>query len=105
MTPEEFVKACSNEKEDFLKEYLSENSNTEVAQLIKSLQLTDKQNQIMKKILDTTLNDVFYSILLGLDGAASIGGTQESYDLKDEKGNSLSGELEGHAYDYFMESK
>lgn len=76
-----------------------------MAQLIKSLQLTNKQNQVMKKILDTTLNDVFYSILLALDGAASIGGTQESYDLKDEKSNPLSGELEGYAYDYFMESK
>lgn len=59
----------------------------------------------MKKILDDSFTDIFYSILLGLDGCASIGGIQEMYDLKDEKGNQLSGEIEGYAYEYIHESK
>ena len=104
MTSEEFVKAFYSEKQNFLKEYLSENSETEVGQLIMSLNLTEQQNEIMKKILDSSLTDIFYNILLGLDGCASIGGTQEMYDLKDENGNQLSGEIEGYAYKYFHES-
>jgi hypothetical protein len=104
MTTEEFVKAFYTEKQNFLKEYLSENSETEVGDLIKSLHLTDQQNEIMKKVLDSSFTDIFYSILLGLDGCASIGGIQERYDLKDENGNQLSGEIEGYAYEYFHES-
>lgn len=104
MTTEEFVKAFYNEKQSFLKEYLSENSETEVGQLIKSINLTTEQSEILKKVLDSSFTDIFYSILLGLDGCASIGGIQEVYDLKDEDGNQLSGEIEGYAYEYFHES-
>ncbi len=72
--------------------------------LIQSLNLTDQQMETMKKIMDGTLTDIFYTVLLGLDGSASIGGIQELYDLKVENGNQLSGEIEGHAYEYFHES-
>ncbi len=103
MTTEEFVKAFYSEKQNFLKEYLSEKSETEVRQLIESLNLTDQQTEIMKKVLDSSFTDIFYTILLGLDGSTSIGGVQEMYDLKDENGNQLSGEIEGYAYEYFHE--
>ena len=102
MNTEELVKAFYTEKQDFLKEYLSENSETEVGQLIKSLNLTDEQNVIMEKVMNSTLTDVFYTILLGIDGSASIGGVQETYELKDENGNLLNGEIEGYAYEYFQ---
>jgi hypothetical protein len=105
MNTEEFVKAFYSEKQSFLKEYLSEKSETEVARLIKSLNLTNQQSEIMKKVLDSSFTDVFYTILLGLDGSNSIGGIQEIYDLKDENENQLSGEIEGYAYKYFQENK
>jgi len=76
MTSEEFVKAFYKEKQYLVKEYLSKNSKTEVGELIKSLKLTNQQSDIMKKVLDTSFRDIFYSILLGLDGCASIGGSQ-----------------------------
>ncbi|MGB0871049.1 MAG: hypothetical protein ACPGSD_15770 [Flavobacteriales bacterium] len=57
----------------------------------------------MENIMDVALTDVFYTILLGIDGCASIGGVQEDYELKDENGNLLSGDIEGYAYDYFQE--
>jgi hypothetical protein len=105
MNTEEFVKAFYTEKQEFLKEYLSENTETEVGQLIKSLNLTKEQSEIMEKVMNSTLTDVFYTILLGLDGCASIGGIQEMYELKDENGNQLNGEIEGIAYQYFQENK
>jgi len=104
MTTEEFVKAFYSEKQNFLQEYLSEKSETEVGELIKSLNLNEQQTEIMKKVLNSSFTDIFYTILLGLDGSASIGGIQEIYDLKDEKGNQLSGEIEGYAYEYFHEA-
>jgi hypothetical protein len=105
MTTEEFVKGFYKEKQDFLKEYLSDDSKTEVRELIKTLKLTDDQSEILKKVLDSSFTDILYKILLGLDGCSSIGGTQEIYELKDEDGNQLSGEIEGHAYEYFQEKK
>ena len=105
MNTEEFVEGFYREKQDFLTKYLSKNPESEVGQLIKSLNLTEQQTEIMEKIMDGTLTDIFYTILLGLDGCASIGGTQEMYDLKDENGNQLSGEIEEYAYEYFQEEE
>ena len=101
MAPEEFVKAFYTEKQNFIKVYLSKDKETRVGELIKSLNLTDQQLGVLEKVLDHSFTDIFYSILLGLDGSASIGGIQELYDLKDENGNQLSGEIEVYAYEYF----
>ena len=104
MTTEEFVKAFYTEKQDFLKEYLADKTETEVGQLIKSLNLTEQQTEIMKKVLDSSFTDIFYSILLGIEGSASIGRIQGRYNLKDENGNQLNdGDIGGYAYEYFQE--
>ena len=103
MTAKEFVKAFHKEKQDLLMEYLSKDSQTEVQTLINSMDLNQIQTDKLKKVMDSSFTDIFYTILLGLDGSASIGGIQEMYQLKDEKGNLLSGEIEGFAYEYFQE--
>lgn len=53
------------------------------------------------------MTDTFYTILLGLDGSASIGNSQESFKIFDEDDNLISegGDLEGFAYEYFHENK
>jgi hypothetical protein len=57
----------------------------------------------MREVLDAALTDTMYSLLLGLDGAASIGGDQQAYKIQDEDGNLLStcGELEAAAHKVF----
>ena len=47
----------------------------------------------------STKPDVFYTFLLALDGAASLGGEQVLYKLYDEDGSELTGELEGLAWE------
>ena len=103
MSAEKFVKSFYNEKETMLKVYCSTDSDSEVATLIKSLKLSDEQFLILKRILNNSFTDIFYTILLGLDGNASIGGIQETYNIKDEKGNQISGKIEEFAYQYFQE--
>jgi len=103
MKTEKFVKAFFEEKEDLLKYYTSVKTETEVGRLIKSLNLSGSQNIAMNKIINATLTDAYYTILLGLDGSASIGGIQEMYDLKSEDGSQISEEIEGYAYEYFHE--
>jgi len=107
MNTKEFVEAFYNEKQDFIEDYMSNDSKSSVAAFIKQLNLDSEQQQVLKKILDVSFTDIFYTILLGIDGAASIGGVQEMYDLKDESGNQLSGngEIESQAYDFFHNKK
>ena len=110
MIPEQFVKACYIEKQNFLKEYLSENSKTDVAQLINALNLNDQQTEIMKKVLDGSFTDIFYTILLGLDGCAAIGDmVQQQFTILDKNNNQVCGEqqlgeIQAFAYKYFHES-
>ena len=74
---------------------------------IKEMALSSTQQEQLKDVIDTLLTDVFYSVLLGLDGENSIGNTQQTYKIYDEKGNLISdcGELEVSAYEYFHEGK
>ena len=62
---------------------------------------------MLRDIVDGVLTDAWYTLLLALDGAASLGGVQQEYDLRDETGAKISGdgELEAAAYDHFQESK
>jgi hypothetical protein len=104
MTPEEFVKGFYLEKQDFLDQYFNNsNATTHVSALISELNLDEEGMQKIKTILDNVLTDVFYTILLGIDGAANIGGSQHMYKLLDEEDNKLtgSGEIEAFAYEYF----
>ena len=86
MTSDEFAKNFYIEKLNFLKPCFEEQ---------------------LKEVIDTLLTDIFYSILLGLDGERSIGNTQQTYKIYDEEGNLISdcGELEASAYEYFHGGK
>ena len=86
MTSDEFAKIFYIEKLNFLKSCFEEQ---------------------LKEVIDTLLTDIFYSILLGLDGERSIGNIQQTYKIYDEEGNLISdcGELEASAYEYFHGGK
>ncbi len=115
MTSKDFVKAVYAEKVNLLDVYFERKPNpyaditpkSEVAELIAKLKLDKEQNAILLKILNGALRDSLYTLLLALDGSASIGDEeQQMFDLKDEDGNKLTGgELEGYAYEYFHGQK
>ena len=67
------------------------------------MKLNEKQSVILKQVLNSTLRDTFYTILLDLDGCSTIGRNQHLYEIKDENGNLINGEIEGYAYEYFHE--
>jgi len=107
MTPKEFVELFYRNKTEYLQACLDENSGIFVSSRIKSLNLSDEQKEVMAQIVDGILTDVYYSILLGIDGCAAIGGYQYDYKLYDEDGNLLTngGEIEGFAWEYFHEKE
>ena len=105
MNGEEFVKLCYKEKETILNEYFSESSSTAVTKKVKNLMRAGVGKDDLYKLIDSVMTDTYYTLLLGLDGAASLGGKQASYKIYDEKGTLLNkcGEIEEHAFTYFME--
>lgn len=106
MTVDEFVKGFYLERQTLIETSFDENSNTEVSTLIKSLNLDSKQTERLRQILGGILRDSLYTILLGLDGEASIGDKQTVYKLFDEENNELTGgEIEATAYQYFHNNK
>ena len=70
---------------------------------IKELELTGVQKDKLREVINLLLDDVFYTILLGLDGESCIGNIQQTYRIYDEDNNLISdcGELEISAGDYF----
>jgi hypothetical protein len=107
MNAKEFVELFYVEKNNMLKLYFGSPKDTEVGLKIDNLGLTTEQMEKMKSIIDAVLTDSMYTILLGLDGEASIGNVQQTYKLYDENGCEISncGEIEQHAYEYFNEDK
>ena len=59
------------------------------------------------ELISSVLNDTYYSLLLALDGEASLGGMQMNCKMYDEEQNLLNecGETEEAAFEYFMEDK
>ena len=107
MSPKEFAQLFYNEKEDILKIYFESDNTAEVSIKIAELNLESEQVDKLKNIIDCVITDTMYTILLGLDGCASIGGIQNDYKLYDENGHLLAGdcgELEAAAYEVFHEN-
>ena len=105
MTGEEFVKLCYEEKEAILHEYFNRESNTEVTDIIRRMILSGVSENDLYELINQVMTESFYTLLLGLDGAASIGGKQLTYQLYDENHVLLNecGEIEESAYSYFIE--
>ena len=101
MTPEEFANCFAKERDSLLQLYFDADSRSDVARQIASLSGDAAQSTTLRKIVDGILRDVLYTVLLGLDGSASIGGTQRLYKLYDEDGTLLTGELESFAWERF----
>jgi hypothetical protein len=106
MTLREFVTALRQERDALLAGYAAREPTSHVGALLAQANLTGTQRESALAALHSALTDAFYTILLGLDGAAPLGGTQRSYRLVDENGVVISagdGALEELAYELFQD--
>jgi len=103
MNAKEFVRNVYQDKEYMVNLYFDAGSETAVGQLINSLEINTEQKTKLRAIIDGALTDAYYSLLLGLDGCASIGGLEQTdFQLFDEEGNELTGgEIEAYASEFF----
>jgi hypothetical protein len=103
MNAEEFVASWRREKDNLLAQFTDPASESAAARLLHRLPLNQDQRQLLAQGLDAVLTDTFYTLLMGLDGAASIGGVQESFQLVTGSGSAVAapGELEASAWKHF----
>lgn len=80
--------------------FMNPASGTEVAARIAALGLNAEQSGQMKAILDALLRDTMYTLLLGLDGAASLGQCQQQFTVLDEGGHAIDS-IESAAWECF----
>lgn len=109
MTAEEFVKNFYQEKQNIFNLYFDHQSEYRslVSAKIEALHLNENQTEKLKDLISDLLTDTFYTLLLGLDGSAAIGNSQEIFKIYNENDHLISegGDLEGFAYEYFHENK
>jgi hypothetical protein len=88
------------EKDGLLELFMSTAGETVISQRIASMGLSEQQTIALREVLNLTLTDTLYTLLLGLDGATSIGGVQQSYRVLDEDGCLICGDgsVEAEAY-------
>ena len=105
MTPQDFARIFVAHKSDLFAAYSESGSETAVGNMLSTFSNETERERVLA-IIDDVLTDSLYSVLLGLDGAGSIGGTQQAYSIQSENGESVlsagSGELEGAAYEAFF---
>ena len=105
MSAAEFVRRWKLEKEELMQAFSNAASGSATATMIGEMGLTLKQQEQMRRVLESALTDTMYSLLLGLDGAGSIGSVQETFKIEHEDGTVVSscGELEAEAWRQFFE--
>jgi len=107
MTPHEFAAMLFTEKTNLLKAYLRPEGGG-VHAAIEALGLGEDKAHELAVLVDLVLTDSFYTILLGLDGAARLGDQmQQGYTITDENGVVVTehsdGELEEPAWEMFQD--
>ena len=102
----EFVLRFRDERDAMFACYTAPEPTTYVGRLLREAELNDTQHEKVVAALGQALTDAFYTILLGLDGSAAIGGIQQDYRIQDETGAMISkgnGELEALASELFQD--
>ena len=100
MNGKEFVANWNAHRAELLETFMAPDGGSDVAAKIQALGLSAEQHAGMRDILDAALRDTMYSLLLGLDGAASIGDCQEQFTLADEDGVVIE-DIESEAWECF----
>ena len=108
MGPTDFALACREQRDLMLANYADASGGSEVANLLATANLSQEQRNYVLSALDTALTDVFYTMLLAIDGSASLGQTQQSFALTDGERNVIAngdGRLEAAAWEALQSNR
>jgi hypothetical protein len=104
----DFALACRDERDDMLANYANASGKSAVAILLAEANLSREQQGLIVSAIDTALTDAFYTVLLAIDGSASLGQAQQSFILTDGDGNMIAngdGRLEAAAWEVLQSDR
>lgn len=101
ISPDEFVQEFKDLKDYLVDGYFSNDSDISRISRLESAGLKKEQIELTKGVVAEALTDALYTVLLGLEGSASISQHQIMYKLFDEESNELTGEIESLAWEKF----
>ncbi len=105
MDDKEFVEEFYFLKNELIAGYKPKEATGFRKELVDKLVSNSEQAEALDTLLETIMTDALYTVLLGLDGSAAIGGLQIDYKLHDEDGNELTGKnITGYAGEFFHEN-
>ncbi|MPT40267.1 MAG: hypothetical protein E2603_17640, partial [Achromobacter sp.] len=91
MDAKEFVANWNALRAELLAAFMAPDATSDVAAKVRAMGLSAEQSAQMQDVLDTAVKDTMVALLLGLDGEASIGGSQQAFTIADEDGNVIQG--------------
>ncbi len=100
MDAKEFVANWDALRAELLAAFTAADAASEVAAKVRAMGLSAEQSVQMQGILDTVIKDTMVALLLGLDGEASIGDSQQAFTITDEDGTVIQG-IEEAAWERF----
>jgi len=104
MKPEQLIANIKVEIENLVSLYgKGSEVQTDLGIKLDSLGLSSEVKEQFVGLIKQAIEESTYNIICGLEGVASIAGTQECYKIKDESGNKLSGDLDSLFYEQIME--
>ena len=107
MTGEQFVQLCRAEADAMHQTYTAPDSETAVSEIMRKCEQSGADRADLESLVRAVIAESWYTVLCALDGAVSLDGEQQTYQLHDEDGTLLNpcGELEDAAYRLFMEEE
>ena len=104
MSPDQLVRNIKAEIESLVFLYAQgSEGQTEIGTKLDSLNLSPQLKAEVVSLIEQAIKESTYNLISGLEGSASLAGTQETYKITDESGNELSGELDVLFYEQVME--
>ena len=104
MRPEQLIANIKVEIESIVSLYgQGSDGQTDLGVKLDSLGLNPEVKEKVIGLIKQAIEESTYNLICGLEGSASIAGTQECYEIKDESGKKLSGELDSLFYEQIME--
>ncbi|MDH0094088.1 hypothetical protein N7373_21800 [Achromobacter mucicolens] len=100
MDAKEFVGNWNALRGELLETFMAADGGSAVAAKVRGLGLSPEQLEGVRGVLDLALRDTMCSLLLGLDGAASIGDSQEQFTIAGEDGVVIE-DIESEAWECF----
>ncbi|SIT19418.1 hypothetical protein [Achromobacter sp. MFA1 R4] len=100
MDAKEFVGNWNALRGELLGTFMAADGGSAVAAKVRELGLSAAQLEGLRGVLDLALRDTMYALLLGLDGAGSIGDSQEQFTIAGEDGVVIE-DIESEAWECF----